>query len=65
MIDFALFIVVPSLTGLFILSATAFILAGIVLFIMFCPDPLDISKKILVYKKKFEKIKSMEKEMFF
>ena len=51
MIDFALFIGVPSLAGLFILSATAFILAGIVLFIMFCPDPLDISKKILAYKK--------------
>ncbi|MGR3774310.1 MFS transporter [Bacillus paramycoides] len=52
--DFALSIGVPSLAGPFILSATAFILAGIVLFIMLRPDPLDISKKILAYKKKFE-----------
>ncbi|QWH04147.1 MFS transporter (plasmid) [Bacillus mycoides] len=52
--DFALSIGVPSLAGPFILSATAFILAGIVLFIMLRPDPLDISKKILAYKKEFE-----------
>ncbi|ENQ3106758.1 Predicted arabinose efflux permease, MFS family [Bacillus sp. 491mf] len=52
--DFALFIGVPALAGPFILSATAFILAGIVLFIMLRPDPLDISKKILAYKKEFE-----------
>lgn len=52
--DFALSIGVPSLAGPFILSAAAFILAGIVLFIMLRPDPLDISKKILAYKKEFE-----------
>jgi MFS family permease len=52
--DFALSIGVPSLAGPFILSATAFILAGIVLFIMLRPDPLAISKKILAYKKEFE-----------
>lgn len=51
---FALHIGVPSLAGPFILSATAFILAGIVLFIMLRPDPLDIAKKIAVYKQEKE-----------
>ncbi|WP_420871352.1 MFS transporter [Lysinibacillus xylanilyticus] len=37
---------VPSLAGPFILSATAFILAGLVLFIMLRPDPLEIAKMI-------------------
>ena len=46
---FAVFIGVPSLTGPFILeSATAFILAGIVLFSMLRPDPLEIAKRIAV-----------------
>jgi MFS family permease len=47
---FATFISVPSLAGPFILSATAFILAGIVLFIMLRPDPLDIANRIAAYK---------------
>lgn len=43
---FAVSIGVPSLAGPFILSATAFILAGLVLFIMLRPDPLEIGKMI-------------------
>ncbi|MFF2175746.1 MFS transporter [Lysinibacillus sp. NPDC058147] len=43
---FAVSIGVPSLAGPFILSATAFILAGLVLFIMLRPDPLEIAKMI-------------------
>lgn len=42
----ALSIGVPALAGPFILSATAFILAGLVLFIMLRPDPLEIAKMI-------------------
>ncbi|PLR90579.1 MFS transporter [Bacillus halotolerans] len=41
---------VPSLAGPFILAAVAYILAGIVLFIMLRPDPLDIAKRIAAYK---------------
>ncbi|SOC41528.1 MFS transporter [Ureibacillus acetophenoni] len=37
---------VPSLAGPFILSAAAYILAGLVLFIMLRPDPLLIAKTI-------------------
>ncbi|QBG58561.1 MFS transporter [Bacillus amyloliquefaciens] len=48
--NFATFIGVPSLAGPFILSATAFILAGIVLFTMLRPDPLDVAKRIAAYK---------------
>lgn len=44
--DFALSIGVPSLAGPFILSAVAYILAGLVLFIMLRPDPLIIAKMI-------------------
>ncbi|PEJ46694.1 MFS transporter [Bacillus sp. AFS002410] len=43
---FAVSIGVPSLAGPFILSATAFILAGIFLFIMLNPDPLLVAKMI-------------------
>ncbi|MFJ9383859.1 MFS transporter [Peribacillus sp. NPDC101481] len=42
--DFALSIGVPSLAGPFILSAAAFILAGLVLFIMLRPDPLVVAR---------------------
>jgi MFS family permease len=48
--EFAILIGVPSLAGPFILSATAFILAGLVLFIMLRPDPLDIANRIAAYK---------------
>ncbi|MGE6720894.1 MFS transporter [Peribacillus frigoritolerans] len=44
--DFALSIGVPSLAGPFILSAAAFILAGLVLFVLLRPDPLVIARAI-------------------
>lgn len=44
--NFALSIGVPELAGPFILSAAAFILAGIFLFIFLRPDPFIISLKI-------------------
>ena len=44
--DFALSIGVPSLAGPFILGAAAYILAGLVLFIMLRPDPLVIARTI-------------------
>ncbi|MBS4196488.1 MFS transporter [Lederbergia citri] len=44
--DFALSIGVPSLTGPFILGAAAYILAGVVLFIMLRPDPFVIARMI-------------------
>ncbi len=47
---FALSIGVPALAGPFILAAAAFISAGLLLFIMLRPDPLDIAKKIEEYK---------------
>ncbi|MFJ7647480.1 MFS transporter [Lysinibacillus sp. NPDC097279] len=43
---FARSIGIPSLAGPFILSAVAFILAGLVLFIMLRPDPLLLAKSI-------------------
>lgn len=46
--DFALSIGVPSLAGPFILAAAAYILAGVVLFIMLRPDPLVIARTIEV-----------------
>ncbi|QOS91073.1 MFS transporter [Peribacillus sp. JNUCC41] len=44
--DFATYIGIPSLAGPFILSAAAFILAGLVLFVMLRPDPLVIARTI-------------------
>ncbi|MED3514047.1 MFS transporter [Bacillus subtilis] len=44
--DFALSIGVPSLAGPFILAAAAYILAGVVLFIMLRPDPIVIARTI-------------------
>ncbi|MCQ6277252.1 MFS transporter [Bacillus sp. V3B] len=46
--DIALSIGVPSLAGPFILSAVAYILAGLVLFLMLRPDPLVIARTIEV-----------------
>lgn len=46
--DFALSIGVPSLAGPFILSAAAYILAGLILFMLLRPDPLVIARKIAV-----------------
>ncbi|WP_040203411.1 MFS transporter [Neobacillus jeddahensis] len=44
--NFALSIGVPSLAGPFILGAAAYILAGVVLFIMLRPDPFVIARMI-------------------
>jgi len=52
--EFAVSIGVPALAGPFILSATAFIVAGLVLFIMLRPDPLEIAKMIEAYKQENE-----------
>ncbi|KMY50156.1 MFS transporter [Peribacillus loiseleuriae] len=49
---FALSIGVPALAGPFILSAVAFILAGLVLYVMLRPDPLIIAKMIDENKQK-------------
>ncbi|MBM7702392.1 MFS transporter [Metabacillus iocasae] len=43
---FALSIGVPALAGPFLLSATAFIVAGLILFMMLRPDPLTIAKQL-------------------
>ncbi|MGE7944934.1 MFS transporter [Lysinibacillus xylanilyticus] len=64
--QFATSIGVPALAGPFILSATAFILAGLVLFIMLRPDPLEIAKRIEAHKQKYEqknKTESFNKEI--
>ncbi|WP_459501344.1 MFS transporter [Bacillus sp. C1] len=50
--SFALSIGIPELAGPFILSAAAFLLAGLVLFIMLRPDPLLIASMIETYKQK-------------
>ncbi|KOS59900.1 MFS transporter [Lysinibacillus agricola] len=52
--EFAVSIGVPALAGPFILSATAFILAGLVLFVMLRPDPLEIAKMIEAHKQENE-----------
>jgi len=57
---FAVSIGVPSLAGPFILSATAFILAGLVLFIMLRPDPLEIAKMIEANRRENEYGNKME-----
>ncbi|QVY62573.1 MFS transporter [Cytobacillus gottheilii] len=46
--DFAVSLELPSLSGPFILSAAAYILAGLVFFILLRPDPLIIAKSINV-----------------
>jgi MFS family permease len=58
--EFARFIGVPSLAGPFILSAAAFILAGLVLFILLRPDPLEIANKIAAYKQEHEQTYKMD-----
>ncbi|MFC7686320.1 MFS transporter [Ureibacillus sp. GCM10028918] len=49
--NIALSIGVPSLAGPFILAGAAYILAGIVLFIMLRPDPLIIARTIEAFNK--------------
>lgn len=51
---FALLIGVPPLAGPFILSSIAFILAGLVLFILLRPDPLEIATMIEAHKQERE-----------
>ncbi|USK74390.1 MFS transporter [Peribacillus frigoritolerans] len=54
--DFALSIGVPSLAGPFILSAAAFILAGLVLFVLLRPDPLVIARTIEASKQESNRV---------
>ncbi|TDL85915.1 MFS transporter [Vibrio vulnificus] len=54
--DFALSIGVPSLAGPFILSAAAFILAGLVLFVLLRPDPLVIARIIEASKQESNRV---------
>lgn len=51
----ALSIGIPALAGPFLLSALAFILAGLVLFTMLRPDPLEIAKAIEAHQQKMNK----------
>lgn len=44
--SFATSIGLPALTGPFILAATAFILAGLVLLLFLCPDPLLVAREL-------------------
>lgn len=47
---FALSIGIPALAGPFLLSGTAFILAGLVIFLLLRPDPFLIAKALEVYR---------------
>lgn len=49
--EFALTIGIPALAGPFLLSGTAFILAGVVIFLLLRPDPFLISNALEAYKK--------------
>ncbi len=51
---FAASIGVPALGGPLILSAAAFILAGLALFVMLRPDPLEIAKMIEAHRRENE-----------
>ncbi|WP_288584759.1 MULTISPECIES: MFS transporter [Lysinibacillus] len=51
----ALSIGILALAGPFLLSALAFIMAGLVLFTMLRPDPLEIAKAIEAHKQKMNK----------
>ncbi|KMN40153.1 MFS transporter [Lysinibacillus sp. LK3] len=51
----ALSIGIPALAGPFLLSALAFIMAGLVLFTMLRPDPLEIAKAIEAHKQRMNK----------
>lgn len=50
--NIALSIGIPKLAGPFLLSAAAFLLAGLILFIMLRPDPLIVASVIETYKQK-------------
>lgn len=49
--EFALSIGIPALSGPFLLSGTAFLLAGLVIFLWLRPDPFLIAKAIEDYRK--------------
>lgn len=59
--DFALLIGVPELAGPFILSAVAFILAGLILFVFLRPDPFVIALQINANKQNTESNEILEK----
>lgn len=60
--NIALSIGIPKLAGPFLLSAAAFLLAGLILFIMLRPDPLIVASVIETYKQKqIKKENSMAK----
>ncbi len=61
--DFALSIGVPALAGPFILSATAFIVAGLILFAFLRPDPFIIALKINANKQDTETIQLPKKNL--
>ncbi|MBC6972472.1 MFS transporter [Bacillus sp. Xin] len=50
--NIALSIGIPKLAGPFLLSAAAFLLAGLILFIMLRPDPLIVASVIETYRQK-------------
>ncbi|MDQ0418056.1 MFS family permease [Croceifilum oryzae] len=60
---FAVSMGIPKLAGPFILSAFAFFMAGLVLYMMLRPDPLEIAKKIEAYKQHHENGDSSELEL--
>ncbi|KYG29172.1 MFS transporter [Priestia endophytica] len=57
--DFALSIGVPALAGPFILAAAAYILAGLVFYIMLRPDPLLIARAIEANKQECDNQKNL------
>src|SRR5699024_234040 len=61
--DFALSIGVPALAGPFILSATAFIIAGLFLFTFFRPDPFMVALIINMNKQQTESNKFSNKKL--
>lgn len=60
--NFALSIGVPELAGPFILSAAAFIMAGLFLFVFLRPDPFIIALKINANKKEMKQNEVQESE---
>lgn len=53
--SFAVSIGIPALAGPFLLSGTAFLLAGLVIFLLLRPDPFLIAKAIEVYREEHKK----------
>jgi MFS family permease len=61
--SFALSIGIPALAGPFILSGTAFILAGLVIFLMLRPDPFLIVKAMQAYKPEQEESLMVDEQL--